>query len=63
VEFILAATILCNADGVFNDDQYDYEAIGLPFLAKLGRAVYQYELKRERKVQPDLSKFRAALSQ
>ena len=63
VEFILAATILCNADDVFNDDQYDYEAIGLPFLAKLGRAVYQYELKRERKVQPDLSKFRAALSQ
>ncbi len=61
VEFILAATLLCNADGIFNDGVYEYETVGLPFLAKLGRAVYAYELKRERKVVPDLKKFREAL--
>lgn len=54
VEFILAATILCNADGVFNDDHYDYDQTGFPFLAKLGRAVHAYELKRRRTVVPDL---------
>ncbi|MCW5920996.1 MAG: serine hydrolase [Saprospiraceae bacterium] len=48
VEFILAATLLCNSDGIFNDDQYDYDTVGLPFLAKLGRAVYEYELRRRR---------------
>ena len=60
VEFILAATILCNRDGVYNDDKYEYETAGFPFLAKLGQAVYEYELKRERRVQPDLSSFKIA---
>jgi Beta-lactamase enzyme family len=54
-EFILAATILCNPDGVFNDDQYSYETTGFPFLAKLGKAVHAYDIKRKRKVKPDLS--------
>jgi len=61
VEFILAATVLCNSDGIFNDDRYDYDRTGFPFLAKLGRAVYADELKRERKHRPDLSKFKNAL--
>ena len=60
-EFILAATILCNTDGIFNDDKYQYDQTGFPFLAKLGRAVLQYEIKRPRKVKPDLGKFRAVL--
>lgn len=63
VEFILAATILCNKDEIFNDDTYDYDNIGFPFLAKLGRAVYEYELKRPRKGRGDLSKFQRALRQ
>lgn len=58
VEFILAATILCNPDGVFNDDKYTYDETGFPFLAKLGQAVYEYELKRKRRVQPDLRRFK-----
>ncbi|MFN4256652.1 MAG: serine hydrolase [Saprospiraceae bacterium] len=58
VEFILAATILCNRDGVFNDNKYDYEATGYPFLAKLGRSLLEHERTRERKVKPDLSRFR-----
>lgn len=61
VEFILAATILCNADGIFNDDRYEYDAVGFPFLAKLGQAVLDAERVRKRRVVPDLSRFEAAL--
>ncbi|HRI59533.1 MAG TPA: serine hydrolase [Saprospiraceae bacterium] len=61
VEFMLAATILCNSDGIFNDDTYNYDDIGFPFLAKLGRAVLEYERKRERKSKPDLGNFQEAL--
>jgi Beta-lactamase enzyme family len=63
VEFILAATILCNSDGIFNDDTYDYDAVGFPFLARLGRAVYASELTRQRVVPPDLTKIKQALEQ
>lgn len=35
----LAATIYTNADGILNDDRYDYDAVALPFFAELGRAV------------------------
>jgi hypothetical protein len=37
---------LVNKDGIFNDDAYEYEEIGIPFLAQLGREIYQQELKR-----------------
>jgi hypothetical protein len=47
VEFILTATILVNENGIFNDDQYEYDEIGLPFLAALGRAVYAFELEQK----------------
>lgn len=47
IEFILTATLLVNQDGVFNDDQYEYESIGIPFLAALGREIHNYELKRK----------------
>ena len=57
VEFFLSATIYCNRDGILNDDKYDYDSIGLPFMKHLGQAIYDYELKRERKVKPDLSPF------
>ena len=46
IEFMLTATILVNSDGIFNDDQYEYDEIGIPFLASLGREVYNYELKQ-----------------
>jgi hypothetical protein len=36
--FFLAATLYTNADGVLNDDAYDYEAVALPFFADLGEA-------------------------
>jgi hypothetical protein len=58
VEFILAATIYVNSDGVINDGKYDYNTVGHPFLYQLGQTIYQYELKRKRKHSPDLSAFK-----
>ena len=58
VEFLLTAVLQVNADQVLNDDVYEYEEVGRPFLARLGRAVYEHELRRERPRRPDLSRFR-----
>jgi hypothetical protein len=58
VEFFLSATIYCNEDEILNDDKYDYETIGLPFLERLGQVVYEYELGRKKKHLPDLSRFK-----
>jgi hypothetical protein len=58
IEFFLSANIYCNSDGIFNDDHYDYETVGYPFLKNLGQVIYNYELKRERKGKPNLSPFK-----
>ena len=58
IEFMLSAVIYCNSDGVLNDDKYDYDSVGLPFMKNLGRLIYDHELKRPRTRQPDLSTFR-----
>jgi len=55
VEFFLSAVIYCNSDGILNDDQYDYKNIGLPFMKNLGQAIYEQEVKRDKKNMPDLS--------
>ncbi|WP_084696399.1 serine hydrolase [Maribacter thermophilus] len=47
IDFLLTATILVNKNGIFNDDIYEYEEIGLPFLAELGREIYRLELERQ----------------
>jgi hypothetical protein len=57
VEFMLTATAYVNRDGILNDDTYEYETIGWPFMYQLGQTLYQYELKRPRKYKPDLSNF------
>ena len=58
IEFMLSATIYCNSDGILNDDKYDYDTVGFPFMKELGKLIYEYELKRERTHQPDLSAFK-----
>lgn len=58
IEFMLSSTIYVNMDGILNDDKYEYESIGHPFLNDLGKAIYGYELKRKRKYQPNLSEFK-----
>ena len=46
-----------NENQIYNDDVYEYDEIGFPFLADLGRIIYQYEINRKRKNIPDLSRF------
>jgi len=57
IEFMLTAVIYANEDGIFNDDKYDYETVGLPFMANLGKVILEYELARKRSVRPDLARF------
>lgn len=57
VEFFVTAVIYVNENGTFNDGKYEYETIGLPFMANLGQVIYDYELKRERAVVPEVEKF------
>ena len=55
VEFFLSAVIYCNSDGILNDDKYDYNSIGFPFMKNLGKVIYDYESGRSKKNKPDLS--------
>lgn len=57
IEFMVTAVIYCNEDGIFNDDKYDYETVGFPFMANLGKTIFEYELDRKRPNRPDLSRF------
>lgn len=52
VEFLLSAVIHCNSDGIYNDDHYDYDTVGLPFLKNLGRIIHAYERTKVRKGNP-----------
>lgn len=63
VEFMLAATIRVNNDEVFNDGKYEYDEIGLPFLGKVGQAIYVHELQRPKLVRPVLAKFKTEVSE
>ncbi|MBC7920597.1 MAG: serine hydrolase [Ferruginibacter sp.] len=58
VEFLLSATIYVNEDQILNDDRYEYDTVGLPFLGSLGRVIYEYEVRRQKKYPPDLARFR-----
>jgi Beta-lactamase enzyme family len=55
VEFFLSASMYCNGDNILNDDKYDYDNIGYPFMKNLGKVIYDNELKRTKKILPDLS--------
>ena len=57
IEYMLTATVYVNDNQVLNDDTYEYETVGHPFLYQLGTTIYQYELHRNRKVIPGLSNF------
>ncbi|GAB3301217.1 serine hydrolase [Hymenobacter tenuis] len=54
-EFMLSAVLYVNSDNIINDGVYEYESVGMPFLAALGRVVYHYELQRPRTISPILS--------
>ncbi len=52
-EFLLGAVIHCNSDGIFNDDKYEYNEVGLPFMKNLGQLIYEYEQTKVRKTKPE----------
>ena len=58
IEFMLTTVLLGNNDQVFNDDKYDYDTIGFPFMKNLGQLIYNHEVTRKRKYKADLSRFR-----
>ena len=58
IEYMLAATIYVNKDEILNDDKYEFESVGQPFLNEAGKAFYNYELKRDRKFRPNLDAFK-----
>jgi len=41
VSIILTATIDVNTNKIYNDDNYDYDLIGFPFLAQLSRGIFK----------------------
>lgn len=63
IEYMLSCTLYVNEDGVINDNKYDYDSVGFPFMTALGQAVYQYELHRKRQVVPKLTEFKIQYEQ
>ncbi len=53
IEFLVSAVIYCNEDGILNDNKYDYETVGLPFMKNLGQLLYNFELKRKKAILPN----------
>jgi hypothetical protein len=51
-----------NENQIFNDGNYEYDTIGKPFLANLGRVIYEFEMGRKKTYLPDLSKFKIEYS-
>jgi hypothetical protein len=43
-EILVSVSMLCNEDEIFNDDKYDYETIGFPFMRDFGKVLLGYEL-------------------
>lgn len=41
-DYFITAVIHVNENGIFNDDQYEYDEIGIPFLAELGRQLVNH---------------------
>jgi hypothetical protein len=47
IRFFLSAVIYVNENETLNDDTYEYDSKGLPFLGELGRHIYQHELSQK----------------
>lgn len=48
IKFFLSATILVNKNDIFNDNLYEYDTLGIPFLSELGREFYELEMNRQK---------------
>jgi hypothetical protein len=57
VEFMLSAVIYTNEDEIINDNKYEYKSVALPFMAELGKLIYNYDRNRKRQIKPRLEEF------
>jgi hypothetical protein len=57
IEFFLTAVVYANENEIFNDNKYEYDEVTFPFLANLGRVVYDFERARPKARAPDLRHF------
>jgi len=57
VEFMVAATVYVNKDGIIGSN-YQFNKTGKPFMEALGQVLYKHELQRKRKYLPDLSRYK-----
>jgi len=48
IEYFLTATIHVNENQTYNDGIYEYDDIGIPFLAELGRLAHDYMIKNKK---------------
>lgn len=46
-EFFLSIYMYVNKDEILNDDKYDYDTIGVPFMKRLGELIYQGMKKKQ----------------
>jgi hypothetical protein len=60
---MLSATIYTNEDGILNDNKYEYDSTGLPFLHRVEEDIYQFDLNRKRNFKPDLRRFQLKYDQ
>jgi hypothetical protein len=54
VEFFLSAVIYTNSKHIAADNDEEYKAIAIPFMAQLGKAFFEYELKRKKSIMPHI---------
>jgi hypothetical protein len=54
IDYMLSATVYVNSDGVVNDSNYDEQTVGFPFLNAIGKAIYKYDLNRNRTYRPNI---------
>lgn len=57
VEFFLSAVVYVNDDETLNNNHYDYNTVGLPFLKRIGEVFLEYERKREKEFLPELERY------
>ena len=43
--FVLTASIYTNGNNILNDNNYEYDKIGIPFLAEIGRFLTNYKIR------------------
>ena len=57
IEFFISAIIYTNKDNLMNG-KYQYNSIGMPFMANLGQLIHNYEKQRKQTYKPDLKEFK-----